>query len=133
MSRALPDGSAGIWGVGRVTGSRLRKYRRFYLSPRTVATLTEYLTDRGDDGSPALFADKNGRLTSPAILRMMRRWCDLIGIERVRPHQLREYFAWTFACRGGHPTDLCRLLGVVDRSGMKNLCQESDFPQGLSA
>lgn len=133
VNRALPDGSAGISGVGRVFGTKSHGGREFYLSPRTVAALAEYLADRADDGLPALFVNKDGRLTTLAILRTMHRWCDLIGIERIGPRQLRHYFAWGFMFRGGYGHDLCRLLGVVDPSGMKNFSTPSAFPVGLPA
>ena len=132
-NRALPDGSAGISAVGLVFSTKSRGEREFYLSPRTVAALTEYLADRGDDGPTALFVSKNGRLATDVILRMMHRWCDLIGIERIGPRQLRLYFAVTFMNGGGSLTVLYRLLGLVNRSGLQDPCKPSAFPVGLPA
>lgn len=87
--------------------------RTLYISAGTVAALTEYLAkDRGDDGVPALFATKNGRLTSAAILRILYRSCDLVGIERIGAHDLRRYFASMLMNRGVSPMPLCRLLGL---------------------
>ncbi len=113
-SRVLPDGSVQTSGTGHVFCAKSHKGRTFYLSAQTVAALTDYLTnDRGDDESPALFVNKDGtRLSSPALLRVMHRCCDLIGLERIGPHQLRRHFAFNFMKDGGSPIVLKQLLGL---------------------
>ena len=113
-SRVLPDGSVRISGTGQVFCPKSQKGRSFYLSARTLAALGDYLTkDRGDDESPALFVNEDGtRLSPPAILREMHRCCDLVGIERIGPHQLRNHFAFNFMKGGGSPITLKQLLGL---------------------
>ena len=113
-SRVLPNGSVRISGTGQVFSAKSQKGRTFYLSARPLAALGDYLTkDRGDDESPALFVNKDGtRLSPPAILREMHRCCDLVGIERIGPHQLRNHFAFNFMKGGGSPITLKQLLGL---------------------
>ncbi|MGA1984037.1 MAG: site-specific integrase [Acidobacteriaceae bacterium] len=112
-SRVLSDGSVRASVTGQVFCAKSQKERTFYLSARTVAALTDYLTnDRGDDESPALFVGKDGtRLSPAAVHRVMHRCCDLLGIERIGPHQLRNYFAFAFMKSGGAPGVLKHLLG----------------------
>ncbi len=112
-SRVLSDGSVQTSCTGYFFSPKSHRGRTFYLSARTVAALEDYLTkDRGDDGSPALFVNKVGtRLNSSAITRMMHRCCDQIGIEQIRPHQLRSYFAFNFMNGGGSLNTLKQLLG----------------------
>jgi site-specific recombinase XerD len=113
-SRVLPDGSVQTSITGQVFCAKSQKERTFYLSARAAAAITDYLTtDRGDDESPALFVNQDGtRLSSPALLRVIQRCCDLIGIKRIGPRQLRRQFAYNVVKRGGSPILLKQLLGL---------------------
>jgi integrase len=121
-SRVLSDGSVQASGTGGVFCAKSHRGRTFYLSARTLAALADYLRkDRGNDESPALFTNKDGaRLSCPALLRVMHRCCDLIGIERIGPHQLRRQFAFTFMSGGGSAIVLKQLLGLSSWDSLRS-------------
>jgi len=111
-SHELPDGTMRIGGTVKIYNPKSGKERTICLSTRAVAALTEYLKERGDDGLPALFVTKTGRITSAMILQMIHRTCDQIGVERIGPRQLRDQFAVAFIKGGGSPFVLPQLLGI---------------------
>jgi integrase len=113
LGNGQDSGGSGLnSGAGKTQNGVSIPGRRFYFTARTADALTAYLMERGDDASAALFINKDGtRLKSHAIVRMMYRCCDVIGIERIGPHHLRRFFAFAFMNGGGSPMMLMQLLG----------------------
>lgn len=56
-----------------------------------------------------------GQMTDSGVRQMLERRCDLAGVERIHPHQLRHTFAHTWLAEGGSEGDLMRLAGWKSR------------------
>ncbi len=110
---------AGGWGRALLWGSKTKRERPVYLSPRTVLALREYLTAatpyrRSDFVFIALSGpNAGGPINQNSALQLMRRLGEGAGISGVRcsPHTLRHTGATMYAREATNPMALQSLLG----------------------
>ena len=102
---------SGVVGVGRVTGKG-NKEREFLIDLAPLKLIHAYLTERGQDGKPALFLSNRGRqINKRTVQHLLSAWCERLGLPHLHPHQLRSTFA-TQLNRAGMPTpEISSLLG----------------------
>lgn len=85
---------------------------------KTTQALDRYLRVRRRHrhaGASWLWLGARGQMTDSGVRQMLERRCDLAGVERIHPHQLRHTFAHTWLAEGGSEGDLMRLAGWKSR------------------
>lgn len=84
------------------------------ISPSTGEALSRYMRVRRDHSHAkrdALWLGTKGKLGDSGIAQILRRRCELAGIEHLNPHRFRHTFAHTFRVKGGSEGDLMYLCG----------------------
>jgi site-specific recombinase XerD len=105
-------------GVAVVLGKG-RRPRACPFGAKTAQALDRYLRVRKSHPfahTDALWLAPRGAVTGSGVAQILERRCDLAGVERVHPHQLRHVFAHTWLAQGGNEGDLMRLTGWKTRS-----------------
>ena len=105
------------WNVARVTGKG-NKVRSVVFGAKTAKALDRYQRARArqphaDDA--ALWISSRGRVGESALRAMLRRRCELAGVDHINPHRFRHTFAHEWLADGGGETDLMRLAGWSGR------------------
>ncbi|MET9339205.1 tyrosine-type recombinase/integrase [Nonomuraea sp. NPDC003804] len=96
-----------------------RKWRAVPFGAKTGKALTRYMRARGKHplaGSKnpprEMWLGARGKALTPSgIYQMIERRCDLAGIDRIHPHQLRHFAADAWFAAGGSDQDGMRLFG----------------------
>lgn len=104
--------------VAVVTGKG-RRPRTIAFGRKVAQALDRYMRSRGqhpDNGSPALWLGRKGRLTSTGIAQMLKRRAREAGIGAIHPHLFRHTFAHQWLAEGGSEGDLMRLAGWRSRT-----------------
>ena len=84
------------------------------VSPTTGEALSRYLRVRAKHpkaDSPALWLGPKGALGQTGIGQLLKRRCELAGVEHVNPHKFRHTWAHQFRAEGGSEGDLMYLAG----------------------
>ena len=89
------------------------KYREVPLNAEARRALREYLEVRpATPEDQPLFLGKRGPLTASGVYRIVRKYADQAGLERMGPHVLRHTFATRYLeANPGDLVGLARLLG----------------------
>lgn len=96
-----------------------RKWRSVPFGAKTGKALTRYLRARakhplatGKNPPAEMWLGARGKpLTPSGIYQMIERRCDLAGVSRIHPHQLRHFAADAWFAAGGSDQDGMRLFG----------------------
>jgi site-specific recombinase XerD len=84
------------------------------VSPSTGEAISRYLRQRKNHPQarlPALWLGSKGALGPTGVAQMLRRRCELAGIDHINPHRFRHTWAHTFRAEGGSEGDLMYLAG----------------------
>lgn len=111
-------------GRGLLPPSLSLRTRTFWVTARTVDALRDYLsTERDQDCNAALFVDQRGnRITAQQLRKMIHRWCDQLGVERVNVHQFRHSLVLRLLERGCSLSTVGEIMGYSHYvSGLKVL------------
>jgi site-specific recombinase XerD len=90
------------------------KVRAVPVGNGTAEALTRYLRARRGHtyaASPFLWLGVKGPLSFSGVAQMLKRRCDLAGVERIHPHQFRHTFAHEWLDAGGQEGDLMLVAG----------------------
>ena len=88
------------------------RYREVPLNAEARRALRAYLEVRPTVPAAALFIGERGPLTAGGVYRIVRRYAERAGLERMGPHVLRHTFATRYlAANPGDLVGLARLLG----------------------
>lgn len=92
-----------------------RKWRAVPFGAKTGRALTRYMRIRAKHPLARLeylwVGARGKELTPSGIYQMIERRCDLAGVERIHPHQLRHFAADAWFAAGGSDQDGMRLFG----------------------
>lgn len=84
------------------------------VSPSTGEALSRYLRVRKQHPHarlPDLWLGAKGKLGPTGVAQLLRRRCELAGVEHLNPHRFRHTWAHTFRAEGGSEGDLMYLAG----------------------
>lgn len=91
------------------------KWRAVPFGAKTGRALTRYMRARAKHPLAKLeglwLGSRGKELTPSGIYQMIERRCDLAGIDRIHPHQLRHFAADAWFAAGGSEMDSMRLFG----------------------
>jgi integrase/recombinase XerD len=110
-SVSLNDEDSGA--SGQVLRHKSGRSSKFLITRRAADALSDYLNfERNQDCNVALFIDQKGNRVSTRHLRnMIHRWCDQLGVERLRLHQFRHILALRLVERGCSPSTILQIMG----------------------
>lgn len=104
-SVSLPTGYVRVAGRGK-------RGRVVTLNIRAYEALADYLAEREETGSPALFLTKFGRGIGPrGIENIVTKYCKEAGITGASVHTLRHTMAVQMLKRGATPATIGKVLG----------------------
>lgn len=84
------------------------------LAPSTGEALSRYLRVRKQHPQAhldALWLGAKGKLGDTGVGQLLRRRCELAGVDHINPHRFRHTWAHTFRAEGGSEGDLMYLAG----------------------
>lgn len=92
-----------------------KKWRAIPFGAKTGKALTRYMRARAKHPLAKLeslwLGSRGKELTPSGIYQMMERRCDVAGVPRIHPHQLRHFAADAWFAAGGSDQDSMRLFG----------------------
>ena len=103
--------------VLHVTGKG-NKGRSVRYGANSATAVNRYLRERAkhtDRELSAWWIGSRGAMTPSGIAQMLRRRCDMAGLDRIHPHQFRHSFAAAWMADGGSEGDLMHLAGWSSR------------------
>ena len=119
LPHRTPDAAVAIGSV-RVVG-RGSHSRTVTLNTKACESLSDYLSERDESGSPALFLTKFGRGIGPrGIENIVAKRCKAAGVTGASVHTLRHTMAVKMLKRGATPAVVGKALGheSVETMGM---------------
>jgi integrase len=84
------------------------------VSPSTGEAIARYLRHRKthpDAKLSAMWLGRKGAIGPTGIAQILRRRCELAGVDHINPHRFRHTWAHTFRAEGGSEGDLMYLAG----------------------
>jgi len=101
-----------IEGIVRIRSGKGDKDRIVVIDRRAIETLKDYLNDEKRYSGPLFLSQKNSRITSVQVERLIRKYSKLAGINKhVTPHVIRHTFATTLLKNGADIRFIQQLLG----------------------
>ncbi len=101
-----------IEGIVRIRSGKGDKDRIVVIDKKAIETLKDYLHDEKRFSGPLFLSQKNSRITSVQVERLIRKYSKLAGISKhVTPHVIRHTFATTLLKNGADIRFIQQLLG----------------------
>lgn len=81
--------------VLEVKQSKVRQYRQVTLNKSVCDSIAEWLKSAAVSDDDFLFAGKRGRLTVPTVSRMVKEWCEGVGLKgNYASHSMRKTWGY---------------------------------------